>query len=80
MWNNKTLSVYNLNKMKTDNYIKSIQPPDNKLNQKLLSVHSILTDVESDACFEEIEDRKMETNLLRRPQFRINENSRRRFY
>ena len=66
--------------MKTDNNIKSIQPPGGISNQKLLSEHSILTQVEPDTYIEDIEERKAETNLSRRPQFRINENSRRRFY
>ena len=65
--------------MKTDNNIKNIQPPGGNLNQKLLSEHLIVKQVEPDTYFEDIEERKEETNLSRRPQFRIIENSRRRF-
>jgi hypothetical protein len=66
--------------MNTDNNIKSIQPSGGTSNQKLLSAHSILTDVETEAYFEDVEETKVEKTVLRRPQFRINENSRRRFY
>jgi hypothetical protein len=63
--------------------IKTSQPSDGKSNQKSISVASILTPVESDAYFEDIEDiivKDAESLLVRKPQFRINENSRRRFY
>jgi hypothetical protein len=66
--------------MNTDNNIKSIQPPGGASNQKLLIAHSILTDIETEASFEEVEVKVTDSTSLRRPQFKINENSRRRFY
>jgi len=66
--------------MKTGNKDISYLPPGVRLNQKLLSEHSNLFQVESYAYSDDIEERKVETTFLRRPQFKINENSRRRFY
>lgn len=63
-----------------ENNIISSQPPGTILNQKLLIAHTILADVETEAHFEEVEVKVTESNQLRRPQFKINENSRRRFY
>ena len=65
--------------MKTDNNIISDQQPDSKLNQQSIPGKPILTPDESAIYSEDIEERKAETNLSRRPQFRINENSIRRF-
>jgi hypothetical protein len=60
--------------------ISSQRVKQKESNQQSISDNPILTQVESDAYFEDIEERKAETATLRRPQFRINENSRRRFY
>jgi mannitol/fructose-specific phosphotransferase system IIA component (Ntr-type) len=68
------------NQKDTKTAVSSQRVKQKESNKQYISDNTILTQVESDTYFEDIEERKAETTTLRRPQFRINENSRRRFY